>query len=183
MNSFQRERCVRLLERLSARPIARTITLEWSDPSGELTLAQVSDDLANSRYASLFDFYLDARLLLEPRDGPGNAILNAVFADLGLWLLPRIENLARSRAEHVYLRVRRLIERVTVIFTAMVAEVGDADRSGDARDSGASIGRANGLQERIARLKTPADLMSVLAILKTHGHARPRSVPLRPVRP
>lgn len=183
MNEFQKGRCLALLEKLSKKPIARSVTLDWTDPTGKLTLREVSENLSSNRYASLFDFYLDLRLLFEPRspEDPDNKVVNIIISDIGAWLFQKVQNMPRSKEEANYYRVQKILQKINVIFGAMITEYDTSmDQGIDSKDATsqplvssktplqAGQKRIEMLQQRIEHLKTPEELQTVLGILQKH---------------
>ena len=183
MNEFQQSLSLALLKKLSEKPIARHITPEWTDPSGKLSLKDVTDNLIANKYASLFDFYLDMRLLFEPRnpEDPDNKVRNILLADISAWLFPKIQNMPRSKEEANYFRVQKCLQKINVNFGAMITEYDTSmEQNIDAKDATsqplvssktplqAGQKRIEMLQQRIEHLKTPEELQTVLGILQKH---------------
>lgn len=178
MNEFQQLRCQKLIEKLMSKPLARMITPDWTDITGKLSLSAVIENIPS--YASLFDFYLDMRLLFEPRDptDPVNSKTNIVLADLSSWLFPKIQNLPRSEDEYKYLKTKRILKKLGIIYGAMLTEFESSpEQSSDPNAQSlasskmpvqAGQKRIEGLQQRIEHLKTPAQLNAVFAILQKH---------------
>jgi hypothetical protein len=181
MNEFQLEASKHLLDKLAAKPIARMILSNWTDLSGCLTFDDIRNKLHSSQYASLFDFYLDLRLLIELRDpvDPRFQVANRLLEDILEWVTRKVLNLPRSKEERDFLRVKKLLARTSLIVSTMVMRPDSA--SGEIvpeSETQAFISpktppqagqrRIEALQQRIERLRTPEELQTVLHILQKH---------------
>jgi hypothetical protein len=184
MDPFVFEQANKFLEKLAERPICRFLTSDWADLSGVLTLDRLAEKLQSRCYASLFDFYLDVRLFLEPRDpqDPAAPTINVLLEDITQWVTQKIPNLPRSQAEADYFRVRKLIRKLNLIFSAMLLrhDSGFPDGNPDPiapaaqplvspkMPPQAGQKRIEVLQQRIEHLRTPEELQVVLRILQKH---------------
>jgi hypothetical protein len=184
MDEFQLAQAKRFLDRFSSRPLSRMLLTDWTDLSGSLTFSQIHEKLHSDAYASLFDFYLDLRLLLEPRDPqqPSSALINVILEDLTHWATRKVMNLPRSKEERDFLRVKKLLEKISVVLSAMVMRPDSAFGDGlpeavtpasqpfvsPKTPPQAGQKRIEVLQQRIEHLRTPEELQTVLRILQKH---------------
>jgi hypothetical protein len=183
MNSFQFHQSTLFLDKLTAKPIARFLSTNWTDLSGSLTLPRVRTKLHSNQYSSLFDLYLDLLLLLEPRDpkNPSSATINVILEDLTVWVSAKIANLPRSQEEMDFLRVMKLLEKISIILSAMALKpetVGEGPPETVTAASQPFVSpktppqagqrRIELLQQRIEHLRTPEELQAVLRILQKH---------------
>lgn len=138
MNSFLLEQCQKFMKKLYNKPIANMLKENWTDLSGRLTLDKINEKLNSNVYASLFDFYLDIRLLLEQRDPQNqeNAVINIILEDLTQWVTYKFHNMPRTPEELEYIKIHKLAQKVNMIFGAMIIKV---DNSNDASSISSNI--------------------------------------------
>lgn len=125
MNSFLLEQCQKFMKKLYSKPIANMLKENWTDLSGRLTLDKINEKLNSNTYASLFDFFLDLRLLLEQRDPQNqkNAVINIILEDLTQWITYKFHNMPRTPEELEYIETHKLAQKVNMIFGAMIVKV------------------------------------------------------------
>ena len=114
MNPFLKSRCEKIILSLEKKPIARLLTDNWKDFSGKLSLEIIKDKLSKDLYLSPFDFSLDMRLLLEPRndgDSP-NQLQNLILDDITNWLNYKLLNMPRSEDEYLYMRIKKCVNKL-----------------------------------------------------------------------
>lgn len=184
MDPFLLSQAQSLYRRLLSRPLSRVIQGSWTDVSGRLTASAVSEKLSSGAYSSLFDFYLDVRLLLEPHDFTPASIsgTNVVLTELTQWFVRKVYNLPRTRSEYEYMRVRKLASRTNRVFKAMILKLDNNVPDSSLQTSSdekllfvsskvsPQIGqkKIEMLQQGIDHLKTPEELQAVLKILQKH---------------
>jgi hypothetical protein len=156
----------------------------WTDLSGCLTFSRIREKLDSAQYASLFDFYFDMRLFLELRNPQttSSPTVTLILDDITQRLTRKVMNLPRSKEERDFLGVKKLLERISVILSAMVMHPESA--AADGLPESAALGmqpftspkappqaghrRIEALQQQIAHLRTPEELQAVLHILQKH---------------
>jgi hypothetical protein len=182
MDDFELAQCERLLRKIHAKPLARMLNDGWTDLSGSLTLDRIADKLNSRVYVTPFDFYLDLRLLLELRDPQfvTNRVVNIMLEDLTNWVTIQVGNLPRTSDEAKYFKLRKLIDRIRTIISAMAVRTENAltEPDGSTPESQPLVSpktplqagqrRIEVLQQRLEHLRTPEELQSVLRILQKH---------------
>lgn len=125
MDDFLLEQCQKFMKKLYNKPIANMLKKNWTDLSGVLTLDRINEKLNSNVYASLFDFFIDLRLLLEQRDPQNqeNSVINIVLEDLTQWVTYKFHNMPRSPEELEYIKTHKLAQKVNMIFGAMIVKV------------------------------------------------------------
>ena len=166
------------MQKLYKKPIANIIKNNWTDLSGLLTLDKINEKLNSGVYASLFDLFLDLRLLLEQRDpqNPANTNTNIILEDITNWITHKFHNMPRSQEEYDYIKIHKLIKKINFVFNAMILKLESSETTIDL--SGQSVlspkmpqagqKRLEVLQQRIEHLRTPEELQAVLRILQKH---------------
>lgn len=124
MDPFIYDQAKRILDKFCSKPIAAMLKENWTDLSGQLTLDKILEKFNSKVYASLFDLYLDIRLLLEQKDpqNPINSTKNLILADLTQWITRKFFNIPRSPEELDYFKTRKLVQKVNLIFGAMIVK-------------------------------------------------------------
>ena len=124
MDPFIYDQAKRILDKFCNKPIASMLKENWTDLSGQLTLDKILDKFNSKVYASLFDLYLDIRLLLEQKDpqNPINSTKNLILEDLTQWITRKFFNIPRSPEELDYFKTRKLVQKVNLIFGAMIVK-------------------------------------------------------------
>lgn len=181
MNDFLRGQCKKLLEKLENKPIARVLNEGLTDYTGKLTLNVIKEKLEANKYLTPFDFSLDLRLLLEPKNtgNPSNAIQNVILEDINTWLNYKLLNMPRSDAELQYMRMQKCIAKLQYIYKALVytapktpKQIIDAAQHRQVPPSRegqhSNQKRIETLQKQIDRIKRPEDLQAVLRILQKY---------------
>ncbi|KAH0788316.1 hypothetical protein GPJ56_007790 [Histomonas meleagridis] len=154
--------------------------LSDDDNDQEISPSIIQQKLQSNNYASLFDFYLDVRLLLEPKPDQTN-VKKLILEELSQWFTNKIYNIPRSPEEENYMKVKKLISKINYIFKAMIIKFEtlpdpnlDPLSSNDLSLASSKIPPQTGqkrietLQQRIEHLRTPEELQSVLRILQKH---------------
>ena len=181
MNPFLKSRCDKIISSLKKKPIARFLNDNWTDFSGKLSLDIIKDKLDKNLYLSPFDFSLDMRLLLEPRndgDSP-NQLQNLILDDITNWLNYKLLNMPRSENEYLYMRIQKCVNKLiyacqALMFTAPLTAKQNIDiaqqRQQPSNREGqyAALKRIESIQQKIDRIKRPEDLQGVLRILQKY---------------
>ena len=184
MDEFLLSQAQRLYQKFLDRPMTKFIQNGWTDVSGNLTTSIISEKLISNKYSSLFDFYLDVRLILEPHDFTTDSIAftNVVLSELTQWFINKIYNLPRTKAEHDFIKVKKLTKKINYIFKAMIIKldnnVPDSSLQSNNEDKlpfvsskvSPQVGqkKIEHLQQGVDHLKTPEELQAVLKILQKH---------------
>ena len=181
MDPFLKERCGKILTSIEKKPIARMITDKWTDFSGKLTLSIIKEKLQNDQYLTPFDFSLDLRLLLEPRnDGDSsNQIQNLILDDITIWLNNKLLNMPRSEDEMLYMKIQKCVQKLqyacrALAFSAPKTAKQTVDSSlqrqppSNREGQYAALKRIESMQQKIDRIKRPEDLQEVLRILQKY---------------
>jgi len=181
MNPFLQQQCEFILDKLQNKPIGRILDSKWTDTSGKLTASIIRNKLSRQKYITPFDFSLDVKLLLEPRnDGSAsNMLQNMILEDINNWFDNKIVNIPRSEEEFEYMKIQKQLKKLKLIIRALLFSAEKTPKQiidtaqhrpipPTREGPQPNQKRIEVLQQRIDHLKRPEDIQNVLRILQKH---------------
>ncbi|EAY19160.1 hypothetical protein TVAG_190560 [Trichomonas vaginalis G3] len=154
---------------------------DWTDYSGKLSLEVIKKKLNDNVYLTPFDFSLDLRLILEPKNenDKANPVQAAILDDLTNWVNYKLLNMPRSKEEEDYMHIQKCIAKLQKIIKAMmynppksahqIIDTAQHKQIPPNREGlHSSQKRIDAIQQRIEKIKKPEDLQGVLRILQKY---------------